>query len=348
MNPAPDASQKKPPPAGTGKPAVRPDKLLQTLDGWLGQLRVLLDKFGNLAKTNYDLGRQHMARGNIQDARLRLKLVVWLEPKHVSAWYYLGCCELDLGRSGPAVDALRRALSLKADHEEAKYMLALAAGRANPAQLPTAMPLSLIKSQFEALAAGYGEEQVKNYGYQGHQQLYEATAACMAEGRADYAMLELGVGSGLCGLLFRPRAARLAGVDLSPAMLAEAGKLADPGGRKTYDALVEKDALSFLKESAPETYDVVYACNVFPYAGELGEVIAAAAAALKPGALLAFSADPGAGESYALNPKLGRFTHSPAYLRAQAARAGFEECSLTEAEAYPGHPMLNCVFRKSL
>ena len=54
-------------------------------------------------------------------------------------------------------------------------------------------------------------------------------------GRAELAILDLGCGTGLAGAAFKPLAARLDGVDLSPAMIEKAR------ARQIYDHLQVAD-----------------------------------------------------------------------------------------------------------
>ncbi|MFC7539927.1 class I SAM-dependent DNA methyltransferase [Siccirubricoccus deserti] len=68
-------------------------------------------------------------------------------------------------------------------------------------------------------------------------------------------VLDLGCGTGLSGVALAPFAARLEGLDLSPRMLAEAGR------RGLYQALHQADLLSFLP-AHPAAYGLVAAVDV--------------------------------------------------------------------------------------
>ena len=82
--------------------------------------------------------------------------------------------------------------------------------------------------------------------YRGPALLRDAVEAVMrAAGRPMRfgAMLDLGCGTGLAGAAFRPFVDRLAGVDLSPAMIAQARE-------RLYDRLVTGELEDFLADEA--------------------------------------------------------------------------------------------------
>jgi Tfp pilus assembly protein PilF len=99
---------------------------------WLFGTSIDFGKFRDISKNNYALGLAHLENGNLRDAVLRFKMVTWLEPRHVEAWYQLGCAQLIEGKKQAAVQALRKALAIAPGHEQAKQMLAAALGESSP------------------------------------------------------------------------------------------------------------------------------------------------------------------------------------------------------------------------
>src|SRR3954466_3897734 len=55
------------------------------------------EKFRDIVKNNYELGRMHLGLSNYRDALMRFKFVLWLQPGHVDAMYYLGATYMALG-----------------------------------------------------------------------------------------------------------------------------------------------------------------------------------------------------------------------------------------------------------
>jgi predicted TPR repeat methyltransferase len=125
--------------------------------------------------------------------------------------------------------------------------------------------------------------------------------------------LDLGCGTGMAGPLLRPRAKTLVGVDLSGQMLAKAG------AKGVYDELAEAEMVEYLSR-ARTAYDLIFAADSLIYLGELGPLLEGAAAALRPGGLLAATLETTARGAWEQTTS-GRFAHSPkAFIAAGAAR----------------------------
>jgi predicted TPR repeat methyltransferase len=140
------------------------------------------------------------------------------------------------------------------------------------------------------------------------------------------AVLDLGCGTGLCGLRFRGWAHTLIGVDISPNMLARARE------RGIYDELILGDLLPPLQASEGR-FDLIVASDVLFYVGDLEPVLRAVHQALRPGGRFAFTVElPAKSEGepdYRLLP-LGHFVHSRPYLRQVTAAAQLQEVRANE------------------
>jgi predicted TPR repeat methyltransferase len=175
-------------------------------------------------------------------------------------------------------------------------------------------PAELVAERFDELAEDFDEHLVGRLGYDGPGQLRSLIAPWASPDRA-LDILDLGCGTGLCAGVLRPYARRLVGIDLSPNMLRRAGEL------NLYDQLDVSDLVETLAEHQGR-WDLIVAFDTFPYLGALNEVFAAAAAALRPGGLFAFSTEAAQVESYLLRGN-GRYAHGPQYI-AQLAAERFE------------------------
>jgi predicted TPR repeat methyltransferase len=182
---------------------------------------------------------------------------------------------------------------------------------------------------FDQYAARYDTALTGRLAYRGPALLREAVEKVThAAGRPVHfsSILDLGCGTGLGGAAFRPVTGRLVGVDLSPAMIAQAA------AKDLYDRLGTADLADFLAEEAGAAalYQLVLAADVFVYVNDLGPIVAAVARVLAPGGLFAFTVETHSGDGVQLLPTL-RYAHGAAYIRRALAGAGLTLASISEA-----------------
>ena len=134
--------------------------------------------------------------------------------------------------------------------------------------------------------------------------------------RNAHTLLDLGCGTGLASVAFRPHVERLVGVDLSPLMIAEADK------RKVYDRLEDADVNAFLRAEVDAQFDLVIAADVFVYMVDFADTCARIARVLTSGGLLAFTVETHSGDGIIVGGTL-RYAHAPAYVMDALALAGF-------------------------
>ena len=142
-------------------------------------------------------------------------------------------------------------------------------------------------------------------------------------GTADgFDILDLGCGTGLAGEAFRGLARRLDGLDLSPRMIERARN------RGIYDSLAVEDLETALAKPGP-AYDLILAADTLVYLGDLGPLFRGASGRLRKDGFFLFTVEKKSGNSFELGPKR-RYRHSEAYVRAAAARVGFEVMGLLD------------------
>ncbi|HTJ06115.1 MAG TPA: tetratricopeptide repeat protein [Caldimonas sp.] len=238
-----------------------------------------------------------------------------IDPSLAAAWSQRGSILREQGRLDEARQAYEAAIANGGDRELNGYYLAALSGADVPPQAPT----RYVTRFFDEYAASFDAHLVEMLQYRAPATL--ATQIASLGGRRFASTLDLGCGTGLLGPLLRPLSDHLVGVDLSPAMLAEAET------RGVYDALVRDDIVAFLRATEMR-HDLVVAADVFIYVGALEPVFAAIARALCAGGLFAFTAEAIADDrDLALLPSL-RYAHSERHLRELASRHGFAVASL--------------------
>lgn len=178
-------------------------------------------------------------------------------------------------------------------------------------------PSDYVAALFDDFADRFERQLVDNLGYDAPAQLAEMVRR---RGERFARILDLGCGTGLAGPHLRRFEGRLTGVDLSGGMLARAAERGD------YDALVQTEAVTFLRE-AKDGFDLIFSADVLAYFGDLSPVFAAAAQVLAPGGILAFTTELGEA-GWTLLPS-ARYAHGDDYVR-QTAAPWFEIVERTE------------------
>lgn len=268
------------------------------------------------AQRRLDFALMWRAEGDSRAALEAVRAALELEPAWPEALYMEGDLLAEAGESAAAVAAWCRCLA--ADPGDVMgATIRLAQLRAIPA--PESLPEAYVRTLFDQYAGRFEESLVGRLEYRSPQAmraLYDRLG-----GGPVARVLDLGCGTGLSGEAFRGVAGWLAGVDLSPGMLAQAR------AKGVYDDLAEAEALAFLRAPGP-LFDLIVAVDMVVYLGDLEPLLRACAARLAPGGLLLLSAQRTELADYLLGAD-SRFAHSPAYLERAAAACGL---SLEAAE----------------
>lgn len=271
------------------------------------------------AGTAVELADALVASGDPLAAVETLQPILRRRPDHAAGQSVLGRAWLDLGERAKALAALRACLDADpADPHGAELLIARIEG-----DTTETMSQAYVRALFDRYAERFDEDLTIRLKYQAPQTLRAAVDQVLGAGTADLHVLDVGCGTGLAGVAFRPLAARLHGSDLAPRMVKKAGS------RGVYDCL-EVGEMTAVMARDPGSWDLVVAADVLVYVGGLAEVMAAAALALKPGGLFCATTERCDGDGFALGPSR-RFAHSPAYVRRMAAEAGLEIVVLEEA-----------------
>ena len=279
---------------------------------------------GNLiADRRFEWARDCQAKGDLAGATDLLVQALELAPGYASAWFVLGELREKLGDRVGAIAAFEHAQAADpSDHHGATVHLMRLGARAT-----AAMPEGYVRALFDGYAPGFDKALKEGLGYRAPELLFGAVQAAHSRARMKFgSVLDLGCGTGLAALPFRPFSDWMVGVDLSAAMLAQAR------AKGLYDRLIECEVLAFLDAEAKISarYHLILAADVFMYFNDLAPVLEAAAQVLAPDGTLAFSVETQEGDAVLLRETL-RYAHGEAHVRAALAAAGLKMVSLDSA-----------------
>jgi predicted TPR repeat methyltransferase len=179
-----------------------------------------------------------------------------------------------------------------------------------------ASPPDYIKNLFDAYADHYESHLLQSLDYQVPELLFNAVSNVITNPGQALDILDLGCGTGLTGIPFRPMAKTLVGVDLAEKMLAVAAE------KNIYTRLVPADITTYLQQQ-PMAFDLLIAGDTLVYIGDLSAFFQGAAKVLRPGGLLAFNTEITDSADYTMNQS-GRFSHQQKYLDALAQQNNFK------------------------
>jgi predicted TPR repeat methyltransferase len=264
------------------------------------------------AEAHYNLSRVLRLQSRWEEAALCLQRSLQINPNSALANAALADIYYgNLNRFGDALVHYRRVLALKPDDRKAQLLVEALTGGSRLEEVPA----EYVAAVYESLAPRF-DQMVGRRGDCSPQWLKSALGGPPPPASLD--ILDLGCGTGLCGLQFRSWARTLIGVDLSPAMLAQAQV------RGIYDELIQSDLLSAMQNRSG-AFDLILASDVLLYVGNLAPIFEAVRRALRPGGRFAFTVDLlRDGPDYRLTPWI-HFAHSRRYLERLANETSMRE-----------------------
>ncbi len=250
--------------------------------------------------------------GEPEQAALYYEQLLALEPENVSGlnnFAYL--CHLQ--HEYVQAEALyRRLLKLCSDHPGALHMLAALNGTAEvtPAN-------EYVRDLFDQYSDSFEKSLVQKLEYHVPELLFKLLQECdSTEKKSGYTnCVDLGCGTGLAGVLFKPLCSQLTGVDLSGNMVAVAAE------KQVYDRLATDDVVRFMQNEQQQA-DLFIAADLLTYMADLEPLFLAVAQKSSPGGLFIFSTEHGKDQNWQVRPT-GRFAHHPDYIGDIAQKSGW-------------------------
>ena len=274
-----------------------------------------------IADRRYQWALNQLARGDLDGAADILMQAIELAPAFAAAWFTLGTILDRQGDRSGAIAAFEHAR----DHDPSDTRGArLQLARLGVGEATAQMTRAYVQRLFDQEAHQF-DGSLERLSYRAPQLLLAAVTRVLGAPLRIESMLDLGCGTGLAGAAFRPHTRTLAGVDLSPGMVAEAR------AKGIYDRLDCGELQQVLKldATAGVTYQLVLAADVLVYVEGLADVAKAVARVLAPGGLFAFTVETHAGEGVVLQQTL-RYAHDATHVHRALAAADLKLCVLDQ------------------
>lgn len=271
-----------------------------------------IDRNPLFVQAHYNLGKAWWDSNQQEAAAKCYRRVLELQPRHAQALEGLGRFHLARAEHEQAREYFEQCVRIdSSDVCGARLKLAYL----NAAPLPDQYSDELVRQTYETKAANWDADvQRAGYRFLGPQHIHTAFSQ-WAGARREFDILDLGCGTGACGVLLRPFARSITGVDLSAPMLSIAKQ------KHCYEALHNVEIGAFLAR-AQQSYDAMIASGVFIFIGDLSALLSAARRALRFGGVLIFTCYRSETADIAVRGNF-HFAHSETHLRTCARAAGF-------------------------
>ena len=257
-----------------------------------------------LAKTYLDLGKSTEAMQAYMHAQT-------LNPNAPSIYHNLAILYLRANDHPQAIINFKQALHLQPSNAIAQHMLNSLLGK-NSATAP-AQHIELL---FDQYASNYDIHTKEKLNYQVPTLLRNIFSKYIQPHAKTKNIIDLGCGTGQCGILFHDLANFMLGIDLSFHMLTIAKKIG------AYNALCQANLNSFIPGCKQYFFDLAIAGDVLVYMGDLNPFFANCTKLLKPGAKFLFTVEKSNNADYILLTS-GRYAHSKPYIERLASKYAF-------------------------
>jgi predicted TPR repeat methyltransferase len=275
----------------------------------------VLDASPGFTDARQNLANHYLRVGNLPDAVQQCCDGMITAPRSVALRRVLGAAYGLMGRHDQEIEVYRRWLEDDPGSAVAAYHLRACTGEDVPARAPD----EYVTHVFDSFAKSF-DAKLAALSYRAPEFVQGGVRRRCGDPRQALEVLDAGCGTGLCGPLLAPWARRLAGVDLSEGMLAQAV------GRRVYDELVAGELVEYLGLRAA-AWDLIVSADTLCYFGALEAFASAARAALRAGGELVFTVEAHADVDGAAGYRLhthGRYSHRRRYVQRTLEAAGFD------------------------
>jgi predicted TPR repeat methyltransferase len=255
------------------------------------------------------------------EAVVMYRKAISMHPADALAYQRLTRTFYMMGQPHCCIEVLNQWLAKDPDNPTARHLLAAYTQDNTPARASD----DYVKDTFDRFAASF-DHILKTLDYQAPALVYQALKR-LESNNEGWVVLDAGCGTGLCGVLVRPLAQRLVGIDLSTKMLIKAQ------ARAVYDELHEAELTAYFQRTNSE-FDVITCVDTFCYFGDLSTALKTSVSALRANGWFIFTlekldqdlTDTG----FCLNVQ-GRYAHTENYIRKALDFAGYRIHSIDTA-----------------
>jgi predicted TPR repeat methyltransferase len=249
----------------------------------------------------------------------QLEKALQIKPDNIQAMFNIANAWRSKDQLDKAAEYYGRVLTLNPNHAEAGYQLSIIHG----GPVPDKPPEEYVATLFDQYAWRFDDHLTATLKYQMPAVINETLRKVLPADARKLDVLDVGCGTGLCGVFIRDIASRLVGIDLSSRMLNKAKE------RRIYDELHVADITAFMDQS-PSEYDVVIAADVLPYLGTLDDLFVSCSSSIRDDGIFIFTTEMYEGAQHFVRRSTGRYSHALEYILSLAEGTGFSKMDVSK------------------
>ena len=267
----------------------------------LAQGLELLKDFPNSINLYDIIGAANIGLGKLNEAIEAYKKALSIKPDYAEAHYNIALILHDQRKLDEAIKAYNKVLTINPSHGSAKHLVSALTGKTH-----STAPKEFVENLFDEYAGKFEVSLIKNLEYK-TPKLIKDILINSNSNESLGSVLDLGCGTGLFGLEIKSHCSKLEGIDLSNKMLGIARD------KNVYDNLTHSDIVEYLSSSTTLNFDYFVALDVFIYVGSLVEIFSLIKSRNKKPGRLVFSTEHTEVRGYTIL-KTGRYAHSKHYI----------------------------------
>ena len=295
-------------------PRTLEPKLLTNLGNALNQMgeyelaKVHLKKAISLVELPYaynNLALSLKAQGDLDGALFNLSKAAQMLPDSDLISLNLAETHLAKGDESKAIAFFKKVVQKDKTNESAKFKLNALLGKKT-----LSAPKKYVANLFDKYSETFDRHLLNSLAYKVPKEIWEVINKKYQKSYRFDKALDLGCGTGLCGINLGNRCEELVGIDLSKSMLTKAKE------KGIYNKLKHLDIIDYLVNTKLE-YELILAGDVLIYLGELDKLFQYSHGATKKNGRFIFSIELSYERDFLLT-KSGRFAHSISYVKKTA------------------------------
>tara|TARA_B100000902_G_scaffold199643_1_gene190300 strand:+ start:67 stop:1785 length:1719 start_codon:yes stop_codon:yes gene_type:complete len=258
----------------------------------------------SLEKNPYTLNNLALslkAQGKKRDALNYLLNAIQIETKSAKIYFNLAEIYLSMNDINQSQKFLNETIKLDPNHEGAKLKSEILNGH-----FKGKIPLKYLERHFDDYSETFDKYLLSTLHYKVPLAFSKIMKSKYEKNYSLNNILDLGCGTGLCGIQIKNNFNKLVGIDISKQMLNKAKQ------RSIYTKLICTDIINFLKNTK-QKYEIIMAADVLIYLGDLNQLFKFVRNVMFNNARFIFSTEETKKGEYMINQN-GRFSHSHYYI----------------------------------